>query len=99
MQRKRVDLPAPDGPMMAMTAPRSTVSDTPFNTSTAPKDFHRSLISIIGRRSAALGIVSLSRRGRASVRPLGGQGQRKQHEEIEHRDHRINLERTVRLSR
>ncbi len=56
MQRKRVDLPAPEGPMMAMTAPRSTLSETPFSTSTAPKDFHRSLISIIGRRSAAPGM-------------------------------------------
>ncbi len=38
--------------MMAMTAPRSTLSDTPFSTATGPKDFHRSVISIIGRGSA-----------------------------------------------
>src|SRR5712671_2922344 len=51
MQRKRVDLPEPEGPISATTAPRSTCNDTPFSTSTRPNDFHRSAISIIASNS------------------------------------------------
>src|SRR5260370_38192030 len=51
MQRSRVDLPEPDGPISATTAPRSTRNDTPFSTSTRPNDFHRSAISIIASNS------------------------------------------------
>src|SRR5579859_71436 len=37
MQRRSVDLPEPLRPMRATTWPRSTVSETPFRTSTEPK--------------------------------------------------------------
>src|SRR6266403_1127571 len=47
MQRNSVDLPEPDGPITATTPPRGTSSEMPFKTSTRPKDFQRSAISII----------------------------------------------------
>src|SRR5712692_6843004 len=39
MQRSRVDLPAPDGPMMQTTSPFCTDSETSVSTSMRPKDF------------------------------------------------------------
>src|SRR5215472_4296271 len=151
MQRRSVDLPEPDGPMIATTPPRTTSSETPFKTSTRPKDFHRSAISIIGRvaeSNRVAGRCSASRipptspnsasrrkpgptgpryerlKGGSGLSPgrrskvAGGyiehcccgnsvgagelpldalrqQGQREQHREIEHRDHRIDFERAV----
>src|SRR5262245_18897425 len=38
MQRRNVDLPEPDGPMMQVTSPGWTSSDTPLRTSRRPKD-------------------------------------------------------------
>ena len=35
-QRRSVDLPEPDGPMMQITSPFITSSEMPFSTSTAP---------------------------------------------------------------
>src|ERR1051326_711667 len=64
MQRRRVDLPEPDGPMTATTPPRPTSSETPFNTSTRPKDFHRSAISIIARGAV---IASGAKQSRADA--------------------------------
>ena len=37
MQRRKVDLPEPDGPSMHMTSPGCTSSETPFSTSSRPK--------------------------------------------------------------
>src|SRR6188768_1321429 len=37
MQRSSVDLPEPERPMMATTCPVSTLSETPFSTSSEPK--------------------------------------------------------------
>src|SRR5690349_17397166 len=48
MQRRAVDFPDPDCPMIAATCPRSTSKVTPFKTSTAPKDLRSSRISTIG---------------------------------------------------
>ena len=38
MQRRIVDLPEPDGPMMHTTSPFATSNDMPFSTGTAPND-------------------------------------------------------------
>ncbi len=48
MQRRTVDLPEPDGPMMHTTSPFGTSNDTPFSTSTAPNDLWMSLTLTIG---------------------------------------------------
>ena len=48
MQRISVDLPEPDGPMMQITSPFMTSSETPFSTSRSPKDLCTSLIETIG---------------------------------------------------
>ena len=37
MQRRKVLLPEPELPMIAMTSPAAAVRDTPFRTSSAPK--------------------------------------------------------------
>src|SRR6478735_8568793 len=37
MQRSSVDLPEPERPMIATTCPASTLSETPFSTSSEPK--------------------------------------------------------------
>ena len=37
-QRSSVDLPEPERPISAVTPPLSTVSETPFSTSSGPKD-------------------------------------------------------------
>ena len=39
MQRSMVDLPEPEPPMIATTSPSQALSDTPFSTSSVPKDF------------------------------------------------------------
>ena len=49
MQRMRVDLPEPDGPMMQITSPFITSNDTPLRTSRSPKDLCTSLSATIGR--------------------------------------------------
>ena len=36
MQRRSVDLPEPDGPMMQTTSPLATSAETPLMTSKAP---------------------------------------------------------------
>ena len=38
MQRSSVDLPEPEGPMMHTTPALATLNETPFSTSTSPKD-------------------------------------------------------------
>ena len=37
MQRRSVDLPAPEGPMMQTTPPFGTLNETPFSTSEPAK--------------------------------------------------------------
>src|ERR1700730_5030428 len=49
MQRSRVVLPEPLGPITTTTTPRVTASDTFRNTSRAPKRLCRAVISRIGR--------------------------------------------------
>ena len=48
MQRIRVDLPEPDGPMMQITSPLFTSRLIPFRTSTVPKDLWTSMSWTIG---------------------------------------------------
>ncbi len=48
MQRRSVDLPEPEGPMMHTTPPLATLIDTPFSTSTCPNDWCTSLRTTIG---------------------------------------------------
>ena len=48
MQRRKVDLPQPLGPMMNCASPRFTVSETPVTAATLPYDFFRSRISTRG---------------------------------------------------
>ena len=38
-QRKKVDFPEPDGPIIATTSPSLIVVEIPFNTSSLPKCF------------------------------------------------------------
>src|SRR5215471_758164 len=84
MQRKRVDLPEPLGPIIATTEPRSTCRDTPLSTWTAPNAFHRSAISI-----TAPNPPTLVRPGEPALDLLRCEGQREQHEKIDDRDDRI----------
>ena len=51
MQRSKVDLPDPDGPMMQTTPPLGTSIDTPLSTSTLPNDLWTSRSETIGRES------------------------------------------------
>ncbi|MNV95117.1 hypothetical protein D3C71_1899770 [compost metagenome] len=46
MQRRKVDLPEPLPPMMAITSPCFAVSETPFSTSNGPKRLCRSVTAI-----------------------------------------------------
>src|SRR5258708_33311725 len=93
MQRSSVDFPDPEGPIIAPPPPRSISSETPFSTSTRPNDFHKSAISIIaGITAQPRGSVGS---GELPFDPLRRQGQRKQHDEIENRHHRIYFERTI----
>ena len=71
MQRSSVDLPEPDGPMIATTAPRATRSEMPFSTSTRPNDFHRSAISIIGCVFAPWGLARADAQPAAIAVSLG----------------------------
>ncbi len=48
MQRRKVDLPEPDGPTRHITSPRSTVSEMPLSTRSAPKFLHTSSLRTIG---------------------------------------------------
>ena len=49
MQRSRVDLPLPEGPMTQTTSPVATERSMPRNTCSLPKCLCRSSTSIIGR--------------------------------------------------
>src|SRR5215472_201064 len=91
-QRNRVDLPEPEGPMIATTEPRSTRNETPFKTGSEPKLFHRSAISTIASGTPRSALV---RAREPALGVLGRQCQREQDEKIEHRDHRIDLERAI----
>src|SRR6266404_962337 len=51
MQRRRVVLPEPLGPITTTTSPGATASETSRSTSTAPKRLLMPEISSIGRRS------------------------------------------------
>src|SRR5690349_16360725 len=51
MQRSMVDLPEPERPMTATISPFSTLSETPFSTSTGPKLLWMSVISTSGMGS------------------------------------------------
>ena len=50
MQRSSVDLPVPDGPMMAMRSPLAMSRSMPASTVAAPKRLIRPSMRIIGRR-------------------------------------------------
>lgn len=56
MQRRSVDLPEPDGPMMQTTSPFSTEKETSWMTSSVPKDFLmlRSSMMLIGPASCGV---------------------------------------------
>ncbi len=54
MQRSKVDLPEPDGPMMQTTPPLGTSIDMPLSTSTSPKDLCTSWMETIGRVSGSV---------------------------------------------
>src|SRR6185437_1586005 len=55
MHRKRVDLPQPDGPMIAVTSPARTSNETPRTTQLAPKyASSASVASVRGGDAAAM---------------------------------------------
>src|SRR5690606_29802326 len=59
MQRIRVDLPEPEGPMMQITSPFMMSMLMPFSTETEPKLFRTSLIETIGCSGVqVIGILS-----------------------------------------
>src|SRR5690606_41498349 len=48
MQRRSVDFPDPEGPMMQTTSPLRTSKEMPLNTSIEPNDLWTSRMEIIG---------------------------------------------------
>ena len=47
-QRRKVDFPDPEGPMMDSTSPLVMEAEMPLSTSSSPKDLRRSMTSIMG---------------------------------------------------
>jgi hypothetical protein len=60
-QRSSVDLPQPDGPMMAVTARCGAVIVTLLTAATLPKYALRSLVAMQGLASSAMGAGSTAR--------------------------------------
>ena len=53
MQRRKVDLPDPDGPMMHTTSPAGTVREMPLSASWLPNDLQTSAARTIGSAEVA----------------------------------------------
>src|SRR5882757_1889123 len=82
MQRSSVLLPEPLRPMMATTCPASTLSDTPFRTSTGPKRLCTSSMTTAGMH--------------CPFKIAAETGERKADQEIDRRHGREDLERPER---
>ena len=85
-QRRKVDLPEPDGPMMQTTSPRATLRLTPLITSSAPNDLRISIASTIG--SAVMPGASPVALAGAPFQPVDETGRGEADREVEEADQR-----------
>src|SRR5262249_55624564 len=93
-QRKRVDLPEPEGPISATTEPVSTFRLMSRRTVSGPKLLRRpetSILQLVIVASAALREVML--------RALDDHREREEDDEIDHGNHRVDLERPIGIHR
>src|SRR5450830_2045096 len=95
IQRNSVDLPEPDGPIMATTLPLLTCMEISLSTTWSPKAFFRFLISIMTSLEMAWLMSGSLLQCQTGFQTLGPDRCRQQDEEVDHRHDGVDFQRTI----